>query len=75
MINMYTFEKIVDNPFKYVEDESVEDNLLEEDNIDVFLKKYLKIRKNVVDFDLRNLLQQIREILQRVISRRRVTNR
>ena len=72
---MYTFEKIVDNPFKYVEDESVEDNLLEEDNIDVFLKKYLKIRKNVVDFDLRNLLQQIREILQRVISRRRVTNR
>ena len=30
-----------------MEDESVEDNLLEEDNIDVFLKKNLKIRNNV----------------------------
>ena len=39
IVNIDTFGQVIANPLEYVEDDSVEDNLFQENDVDVFWRK------------------------------------
>ena len=47
IVNIDTFGQVVANPLEYVEDDTVEDNLFQENDIDVFPGDYRRIGSNV----------------------------